>query len=361
VSLVATGTLPPLLGSDKPPARASQADVPWLDQVQRPPDALPQDAPVLSPLLVDDKGQPITTRAAWEQKRLAIRTWWLDFLGVLPIPRAQPPKLELLAEERVDGVVRQLVRYQTEPDQDVEAYLLKPTGVTGPRPGVVVFHSTVDYSIRQPAGIEGRSREMAFGLTLAQRDYVTFSPRNFLWPENRRIDARGETALFHQRHPRSKGMARMLFDAQVAVDILSGLPEVDARRIGVVGHSLGAKEVLYLAALDERVQVAVSSEGGIGMRFSNWDAAWYLGDEINQAGFQHEHHELLSLVAPRPFLLVGGDSADGARSWPFVEAALPVYRLYSGRARVGLFNHQQGHTVTPDAARRTEEWLDAYL
>jgi hypothetical protein len=75
----------------------------------------------------------------------------------------------------------------------------------------------------------------------------------------------------------------------------------------------------------------------------------------------------LALVAPRPFLLVGGDSADGAQSWPFIAAALPVYQLHaddakpSGRPRLGLLNHHQGHPVNPGAADRMNEWMTTYL
>jgi hypothetical protein len=38
-------------------------------------------------------------------------------------------------------------------------------------------------------------------------------------------------------------------------------------RVFAIGHSLGAKEVLYLAGFDERIRAAVSSEGGIGQLF----------------------------------------------------------------------------------------------
>ncbi|MFH1268460.1 MAG: dienelactone hydrolase family protein, partial [Planctomycetota bacterium] len=229
-----------------------------------------------------------------------------------------------------------------------------------PAAGVVALHSTVNHTIRQPAGVEGKP-EKAFGLKMARRGYVVFCPRCFLWSSDLSIPYMEHVQRFRARHPGSKGMAKMLFDAVVALDVLAGLPEVDPKRLGAVGHSLGAKEVLYLAALDDRVQAAVSSEGGIGTRFSNWDAPWYLGEEIRGDAFAHEHHELLALVAPRPFLLLGGDSADGDRSWPFIEAALPVYRLYGDTPRVGLFNHRTGHNVPPEAERRIDQWFDAYL
>src|SRR5207237_6527129 len=119
-------------------------------------------------------------------------------------------------------------------------------------------------------------------------------------------------------------------------DLLLSRPEVDPARICSIGHSLGAKEVLYHAAFDDRIRAAVSCEGGIGLSFSNWDADWYLGRQIHAPGFRHDHQELLALIAPRAFLLVGGGSADGPQSWPYVEAALPVWRLFGAEERLGL-------------------------
>jgi len=98
----------------------------------------------------------------------------------------------------------------------------------------------------------------------------------------------------------------------------------------------------------------------IGTRFCNWDAPWYLGEAIRRDTFRHEHHELLALVAPRAFLLLGGDKSDGDHSWPFVEAVLPIYRLYGETARVGLLNHKKGHSVPPQAERAIYQWFEVY-
>jgi hypothetical protein len=81
---------------------------------------------------------------------------------------------------------------------------------------------------------------------------------------------------------------------------------------------------------------------------------------IRSDDFAREHHEVLALAAPRAFLLIGGDSADGDRSWPFIEAAMPIYRLYGGTPRLGLYNHKQGHSVPPESERRIYEWLITY-
>ncbi len=356
-ALAGASFLSPSLRASAPPR-----DVPWLADIQQPPATLPPDAPKLTDLLIDSDGQKITSLNAWKPRRELLRRWWLDFLGPLPAERKSAPKLTILEEDRPEGVIRQLVRYEIEPGINTEAYLLKPQKQTGKAPGIAVFHSTVNYTIRQPAGLEDPP-EKHFGLRYAKKGCVCFCPRNFLWPQisTTRLEANAEVKKLTERARGTMGIAKMLYDSIVAVDILAALPEVDAARIGSVGHSLGAKETLYLAAFDDRVKATVSSEGGIGTKFSNWDAPWYLGPSIKEPSFTHEHHELLALAAPRPFLLVGGNSADGDRGWPFISAALPVYQLYGQPARLGQFNHGKGHAVPPEAEERIEQWLLTYL
>lgn len=332
-------------------------DVPWLGELEQRGGALPEGTPPLHPLLTDSSGQPITSRSAWERRREELRAVWLDYLGPLP-PNSNPPRLEVLEEDRPDGVIRQLVAYEGEPGITVQGYLLRPAEVRDRRPAVLALHSTANETIRQPAGVEG-APEKAFALDLARQGFVAFCPMCFLWHDRGERSYEEQTERFMQRHPGSTGMAKMLFDAQRGLDVLESLGDVDPNRIGIIGHSLGGKEVLYLAAFDSRVRAVVSSEGGIGTGHSNWDAPWYLGEGMR--AFGREHHELLGLIAPRPFLLVGGNSADGEHSLPFIEAALPVYDLYGKPHRVGLLNHRQGHSMPPIAQQRSYEWLKTYV
>ncbi len=239
----------------------AQDQLAWLREIQHPPAKLPDDAPQLSSLLMDEAGNKITTLDAWKKRREVIRARWRKFLGELTAKRHAVPKLTVLAEDNIDGIIRQRVSYEVEPQQSTEAYLLRPAKkAEKPHPGVVVFHSTVNESIHQPAGVKGQA-EKAFGLQLAKQGFVTFCPRNYLWPENDRIAAKEEAEKFLARQPQALGMAKMLYDAQVALDILAAQPDVDPQRLGAVGHSLGAKETLYLAAFDERVKATVSSDG----------------------------------------------------------------------------------------------------
>ncbi len=344
------------------PAMAGQRqrDVPWLAEVLESAPAPAGAHPPLAPVLVDGTGRAITTLNEWRRRRVALQQTWRELLGPLAVERGRPPRVEVLEVEAVGDVVRQRVRYLVEPAVPTEAYLLLPRRVRRRCPGVIVFHSTTPESIRQPAGLAD-APEKHFGLALARRGFVALCPRNFLWAGNTQMALQEQTRRFRERHPRARGMAKMLFDGQVALDVLAERPEVDAARLGCIGHSLGAKEALYLAAFDERIVATVSSEGGIGTTMSNWDAPWYLGDMVRQPGFAREHHELLALVAPRPFLLVGGESADGAAGAPWLAAALPAYRLYGMPARLGLLNHRRGHQVPPDALPRLLEWIETYV
>jgi dienelactone hydrolase len=331
----------------------------WLDEVQRAPAAIPASATTPAPLLFDAEHRPITTPSGWKARREVLLRQWHAFLGNIPGPRAGNA-LEVLEEDRSEGIVRQLVRYESEPGLPVEAYLLRPQGSARDRPGVVVLHSTIDYSIRQPAGLEGPS-DKHIGLHLARRGYVAFCPRCFLWQYGGPRRLAEAVDWLRRRHPDVTGMAKMLFDARRAVDLLEGQPDVGRDRIGAIGHSLGAKEALYLAAFDPRVRATVASEGGIGLTYSNWEAPWYLGEAIRRPGFAPDHGQVLALAAPRALLLVGGDSADGAASWPYVAAALPVWSLTGSPEAVGLFDHRQGHAFPPIAQARSQEWLDWFL
>ncbi len=348
---------------------AADVDVSWLADVQRPPDKPSSfDVGTMRPLLVTDGGKVVSDRAGWQQRRETLRGAWLSFLG--PMPAApinnmiEILKSEVVSSESHPEVTRQLIRYECEAGLFVEAYLLRPDSAKfpGARPGIVALHSTTNKTIDEIAGVDGReSRHL--GLGLARRGFVVICPRCFLWQNAETLPKAVEQ--FHERHPRTLGMHKMLYDALRATDILAAQPGVDAKRLGAVGHSLGAKEVLYLAAFDERIKAAVASEGGLALRSTNWDAPWYLGPQCSEANFERNHHELLALTAPRAILFLGGETgpgaADGDRSWPLIEAALPVYRLHHERPRIGLLNHHQGHSIPDDAGAKLVEWLETYL
>jgi dienelactone hydrolase len=334
--------------------------------LQTPPAQRPTNSPALSALLQTADNKPITTKRDWEKQRDQIKSEWLEVLGELPKKRV-PLKPEFLQKENFDSFSRQYVRYQIEEDVFTDGYLFVPNNTRGKVPAIVVFHPTTYLQAKGVAGLaEEYAEEKRQGLQLAQCGYVVWCPRNYIFDEGtsftngvKLYTANAEKII--KRHPTRTGMTRMTFDALRAADFVESLPQVDKQRIGCIGHSLGAKVALYSAAFDPRYKATVSSEGGIGLKFSNWDAVWYLGSKIKEPGFSLDHHQLLSLAAPRAFLLLAGESEDGDKSWAFINAAQPIYQLYGKPENIGWFNHRQGHRYSTQARQVAEEFFDRHL
>lgn len=313
----------------------------------------------LTPLLEDSSHRAIKSKSAWLRQRTTIRQQWLDFLG--PFPTRKPPlKTEILHTEKQPNFTRQQVRYQVERGLFTDGYLLTPSNAKGRLPAVVVFHPTTPLHAKGVAGLAPEyDHEKWQGVQLVQRGYLVWCPRNYINTDG--ADWAGNARCVMETHTNWTGMTRMVWDAIRAVDFVSSLPHVDRTRIGCLGHSLGGKQALFAAAFDERIRAAVSSEGGIGLRFSNWDAVWYLGPKIREPDFQLENHQVLALIAPRAFLLLGGDSADGEHSEDFIQAAQPVFDLFGPGGNLKWFNHHGGHRYSPEARAVAEEFLDRHL
>lgn len=340
---------------------------PRADDVQRPPDRVPRDLPGTMPpsLLSRGDGTSIDSWEEWLVRRDELRRTWLGFLG----PWETGPVddgIRLLDESGEGPIVRRLVAYRTEPDLEAEAWLLEPAGPAprGGRPGAVVFHSTTDRTIDEVAD-PSADAPAAIGTWLAAAGFTVLCPRCHLWSHDGgwRLDTTGAGARLAARHPGAKGMRKLLHDGVRAVDVLARLDGVDPRRIVAAGHSLGAKETLYLAAFDDRLSGAVASEGGIAIPFSNWNAPWYLGAEVDGPGCPLDHAALVALSLPGGLLVLGGESgpgaADGDRSWPTIERALEVGRLGGERPWLGLLNHRGGHAIPGPARVRLVDWLVA--
>ena len=341
-------------------------DVDWLQEIQQPPKQLSSfSVGTMQSLLERSDGTSISSINGWKERRKEILAAWETFLGPSPTFPANTD-WTVLKHETIGEITRDLIRYQCEQDPDlyVEAYLLRPVKKEPGKglPGIVALHHTATASIDEIAGLSGRPA-LCLGPKLAERGFVVICPRCFLWQDAPSLPKAVEN--FRERHSQSLGMRKMLFDAQRATEILVAQPDVDPSRIGAIGHSLGAKEVLYLAAFDDRIKAAVASEGGIALGSTNWDAPWYLGSQIHEKTFVRNHHELLALVAPRAILILGGETgpgaADGDRSWPLIAAALPVHRHYRTTPRLGILNHHQGHSFSEDMFERSANWLETYL
>jgi len=324
------------------------AIVDWRAAIRTPPTSY--TAITLSPIFIASQGRPIHTVVEWQTRRAKILSDWRAILGRPPARCPLAPR-EIESKDCGTYMLRKIA-LQVEPDEWMPAWLFVPKG-KGPWPAVVEMHPTRDDNMDYSLG-DGTA------IYLVEHGYVVLAPRNFLWGYHG-LKMKEATADLLRRYPQWTGMGKMLWDGRRAVDYLETLLFVSRDRIGAIGHSLGAKEALYMAAFDERIVATVSSEGGIGLTFSNWNDPWYLGEQIRRPNFGHDHHEVLALVAPRAFLLLGGDSADGDRSWPYIEAVLPVWKLLGAPDAVGMFNHKDGHKLNDAARRLAYQFLDRFL
>ena len=339
-----------------------------------------------------------TTGEEWESESLVYRKRFQQLLGPMPSVGGEP-KIEVQSSEQIGGVERRLIKIEVEPGVAMDAYLLIPSAEVGSglvrngkRPGIVALHPTTSSTIDEIAGVGEFSDKLygprATGMLLAKRGYVVICPKCFLWQD---VMSFQEAVDGHRRrHPQARGIAKMVFDARRALDALLTVAQVDHERIGAFGHSLGAKEVLYLMAADPRVLVGVASEGGVAMSSTNWDAPWYLGPAPRLEGEDWSHQELIGLIAPRSLLVMGGEQGPGAadgtqslqtlagasKAWDLCEqigsgplvsrSGLQVESAEGAQVRlqaggVGYWNHFEGHVFSERQWEATLWWFDRHF
>lgn len=299
-----------------------------------------------------------TDKESWETQRPEIRSQWEAILG--PMPPRVPLNVQIISTEALEDHTRLLVRYQNDAKTTNDAYLLIPK-TPGKHPAAVCLHPTSKTSLRDPVGLANRE-SVHHALHLVRRGYVCIAPRNFLWSKDGLTYQQAADELLKEG-TFTTGMAKMLFDAMRAVDVLLERDDVDPKRIAAIGHSLGGKEALYLAAFDDRIAAAISCEGGVGLSMSNWAADWYLGEQIKSPDFHHDNNEVLALIAPRAIMVIGGEKSDGVATIPYIESCGLVWRLYGAEDRLELVRHTHGHNFPPPGEERDKvyRWLDRML
>ena len=340
----------------RPVLPPSQQSPDWFKPYNNPPSGYETSMGTLSSLVAG-----ATSVSEWKARRERIQSKWLKLLGSMET-NPPSPQTRLVETVKDQNYTARLMYLQVEADWWEKILVMMPASdLQRPRPVVIVPF----YDVDTPAGRDLSGRHFmgmgvdSYAYMAVQKGYIAVAIRWF-------GESYGEwyseaVANLKMRHPHCTGLGKWVWDAHRLLDYLYTLPEVDRDRIGIIGHSLGGKMALYAAAFEPRITAVVSNELGIGLSFSNYDDYWYFGECIDKVDEGTDQHELIGLIAPRPFLLIGGDTYDTAKSWYYINAARQVYHLYRKPENIGYFNHHKGHMPTPEAVWRAMEWLAHFL
>ena len=201
---------------------------------------------------------------------------------------------------------------------------------------------------------------------LAERGYVTLAP-DYLNSGDYKFDP--------YRNGYASATMKGIWNHMRAVDLLQSLPEVDGERIGVIGHSLGGHNSMFVAAFDPRIKCVVSNCG-----FCSFPT--YM--KGNLAGWSHDGYmprirtALRTQAGEDAVRLYRGRGRSGTAAVPrqrpgqgpnfdvqgvkdCVAAAKPVYELLGAAEKLAANYPDCGHDFPEDVRAVAYRWLDRWL
>jgi len=295
-------------------------------------------------------GDKVETPADWVRRRKEILAVWNDMMGEWPayIKKQKP---EIFETKKKESYTRHRIRFNWLPGQKTEGYLLIPDG-KGKKPAVI----TVYYEPETAIG-EGRENR-DFAVQLVKRGFVTLSLGTTETTNSKTY------SLYYPGidNSRIQPISVLAYAAANAWFMLSRMPDVDRKRIGIMGHSYGGKWAMFASCLFDKFACAVWSDPGIVFDETrpsiNYWEPWYLGyypppwentwrkqgntegakglyPELQAKGY--DLHELHALMAPRPFLVSGG-SEDTPKRWIPLNHTIAINKLLGYSDRVAMTN-----------------------
>ncbi len=296
------------------------------------------------PLIVSD-GKRVT-RETWPARRLEILELFREHVyGRAPVERPENISFKILEEDArdLDGrATRRLVEISFDTPHagrfslPVQLYL--PNRGARPFPAVVLL---------QFEGLTDRATPLVIdrGYALAIVD------RRALAADDKAIFRDGIINAFSGKEPLAtdawRAIAAWAWGASRVVDYLETEPGIDAKRLGVAGHSRMGKTALWAAANDQRFAIALSNQSGCGgaalsrrifgetvARINTVFPHWFCENFQRYNGRESElpvdQHMLLAIIAPRRVYVTSADEdlwADPRGEFLSCFHADPVYRL----------------------------------
>ena len=315
----------------------------------------------------------------WESHKIELRKTLTRLLGDMP-PLFTPRAVVHNRESR-DGYTLERFTFDNGVGDTVYGYILTPAGHKGRGPAILYnhYHAGKYNQGKEEVLTQAFSQlDFATGEELARKGYVVqaidayaFGERRFQGPAGKEEEgAQTESSLFKTFLWEGRTLwGMMVRDDLLALNYLVSRPEVDSDRIAATGMSMGSTRTWWVAALDERIKVAVSV--ACLTRYQNLIAHgsvrehgiyYYIPNMLKE---RVDAESVIGLIAPRPHLTLtgdkdGGSPADGVRIINAFQEDL--YKCYGKQQNFrGLLYSGIDHTYTPQMWEETLRWLENHL
>ncbi|WP_353124843.1 alpha/beta hydrolase [Parapedobacter pyrenivorans] len=329
---------------------------------------------------MDNNGaeKKVRTVEDWQTKRSQVLSRMQEVMGVLPDTSGLGiPAVDIVTREPRAGYTLFTIRYQAAPDEWVPAFLYVPTtGSPGERrPAMLVLHSTGDLGKRIVDG-EGTLQNRAYAKELAERGYVVIAPDYPAFGD--RMDYNFSTDRY------DSGTMKGVFDHMRAVDVLVSRGDVDPSKIGVIGHSLGGHNAIFVGSFDKRLRVVVSSCGwtlfdhydigergtkAYGGKLGPWAQDLYMPllrqqYDLEPARVPFDFDEAIAAIAPRAFYSnspIGDQNFDNNGVKIGIARVAEVYRFLDAKPNLRVRYPDAAHDFPYEVRMEAYTFIDRIL
>ncbi len=308
----------------------------------------------------------IKTLDDWKVKQAEYRRQLFEMLGLDPLPKRTPLQATTTGKVEQEDFTVENVHFQSLPHLYVTGNLYLPKGLAKPAPAILYLcgHGGVK---KDGVSYGNKVHYQHHGAWYARHGYVCLVIDSLQLGE---IEA-----LHHGLYKEnmwwwpSRGYTPAGVEAWNcirALDYLQSRPEVDGEKLGATGRSGGGAYSWWIAALDERIKVAVPVAGITDLRNHIVDGcvAGHCDCMYMNNTFQWDYPQVAALVAPRPLVISNTDRdpifpLDGVYR-TFVSARR-IYELHQVPDKIA-FNITSGpHKDTQELQMQAFRWFDHYL